>query len=104
MLSLPQLHMFDIGKRERKPTQSNLNEGALLKRMVADGDGRRKQNKLPKQLRLPRIDDSWMFFQRDRLRELQKQEEDKYRQLKVRPSVRADWFHVGDRRLDGTMR
>lgn len=30
LLSLPQLHMFDIGKRERKPTQSNLNEGACL--------------------------------------------------------------------------
>ncbi len=40
LLSLPQLHMFDIGKRERKPTQSNLNEGALLKRMTNDGDGR----------------------------------------------------------------
>lgn len=67
---------------------SNLNPnpptGALLKRMVTDGDGRRKQNKLPKQLRLPRIDDAWMFFQRDRLKQLHKQEEDKYRELKAR--------------------
>jgi len=66
--------MFDIGKRERKPTQSNLNEGALLKRMVLEGKGsnRGKHMKLPKQLRLPRIDDVWTFFDRDRLRELQK--------------------------------
>lgn len=55
--------------------------------MVADGDGRKRQNKMPKQLRLPRIDDNWMFFQRDRLKELQKREEDRYRELKARVQV-----------------
>lgn len=71
---LPQLQMFDIGKRERRPTQSNLNEGALLKRMAVDGKigNRGKHMKLPKQLRLPRIDDVWTFYDRERLRELQK--------------------------------
>lgn len=65
---------FDIGKRERKPTQTNLNERDLLKKAM-DHEPRKRGSKLPKHLRLPRIDDQWMFFNRERLHEIHAIEE-----------------------------
>lgn len=88
MSILPNL-LLDMGKRERKPTQSNLNERDLVKKAM-DHEPRRKGSKLPKHLRLPRIDDPWMFFNRERLHELQAKEEAEYRRLKEEDQLPAD--------------
>jgi SWI/SNF-related matrix-associated actin-dependent regulator of chromatin subfamily A member 5 len=68
------LTFLDMGKRERKQTQTSHTKKA------ADGEPRKKHSKLPKHLRLPRIDDSWMFFNRERLHEIQQLEEETYKQ------------------------
>jgi len=47
----------------------------------------RKKSKMPKNLRLPRIDDGWMFYNRERLHEIQAMEEKAYADLKAQGTV-----------------
>lgn len=78
--------MFDIGKRERKQTQNYTGSGlAEEKRMPMTEQ--RKKSKMPKQLRLPRIDDGWMFYNRDRLHEIQRMEEKAYADMKAQGTL-----------------
>jgi len=77
------LGIFDIGKRERK--EANYNENSLFNRQVALATGPIKKKKkklirLPKSLRLPRMDD-WQMFDRDTLQKIQEEEEAAFKNL-----------------------
>jgi len=62
---------IDTGPRERKPIV-NYSEQATARGRVADG-GEKKQPKMPRHLRLPKMED-WQFYDRVRLQELQDKE------------------------------
>jgi SWI/SNF-related matrix-associated actin-dependent regulator of chromatin subfamily A member 5 len=80
-LSVIPFHLIDTGKRERKKIHSyKEGEGGLGQGGQASGQKLRRQNKLPKHLRLPKMDE-WQFFDRKRLNELYELEEAMY--LKV---------------------
>jgi SWI/SNF-related matrix-associated actin-dependent regulator of chromatin subfamily A member 5 len=70
------LLLFDTGKRERKAVTSYLasvDGSAGHKNDDENGNGGEKKPKLPKHLRLGKLED-WQFFQRGRLQELQAEE------------------------------
>jgi SWI/SNF-related matrix-associated actin-dependent regulator of chromatin subfamily A member 5 len=80
------LCILDVGKRERK-TVANYNENKLYAEQVAAMKGEkvkeRKKKKilrLPKALRLPRMEE-WQMFNRTRLLAIQEQEETAFRAL-----------------------
>jgi len=78
------LGIFDIGKRERK--EANYNENSLFqKQMTAFGVApqkpkKKKAIKLPKSLRLPRMEE-WQMYDRETLQKLQEEEEAAFKAL-----------------------
>ena len=79
------LGILDVGKRERK--QANYNENKLYLEQVAAMQGgkakerkKKKVIKLPKALRLPRMEE-WQMFNRTRLLAIQEEEEAAFRAL-----------------------
>lgn len=79
------LGIFDIGKRERK--EANYNENSLYQRQIAALQGgqpgkpkKRKDLRLPKHLRLPRMDE-YQMYDRDALQKIQEEEEAAFREL-----------------------
>lgn len=77
------LGILDLGKRERNVV-ANYNESVLYKQ-VADGglpkpERKKKETRLPKFLRLPRMDE-WQMFDRDTLNAIQLEEEKEYKRL-----------------------
>lgn len=78
------LGIFDIGKRERK--EANYNENSLYQRQMdalkssASKPKKKKMIKLPKHLRLPRMEE-WQMYDRERLFKIQEEEELAFKQL-----------------------
>lgn len=71
------LGILDIGKRDRK--EANYNETSLFQRQIASSQVPRKpknqhQVKLPKQMRLPRLEE-WYMYDREALMEIEREEE-----------------------------
>jgi SWI/SNF-related matrix-associated actin-dependent regulator of chromatin subfamily A member 5 len=80
------LNIIDMGKRERK-TVANYNENKLYQQQVAAMQGgvvkerkKKKAIRLPKTLRLPRMEE-WQMFNRGRLIAIQEEEEKIFRAL-----------------------
>lgn len=78
------LSILDIGKRERK-TVANYNENQLYQQQIAALQGPPKPKKakvirLPKSLRLPRMEE-WQMYDRSRLLKIQEEEEKAFRAL-----------------------
>lgn len=79
------LGILDMGKRERRPV-ANYNEDQLYRQQVASNQITRKAPKkakevrLPKHLRLPRLDE-WQMFDREALNIIQEEEEKAFREL-----------------------
>lgn len=80
------LGILDLGKRERKPV-ANYNENKLYADQVAAMKGskpkerkKKKPIRLPKSLRLPRMEE-WQMFNRARLLAIQEEEEAAFRAL-----------------------
>lgn len=79
------LGMLDIGKRERK-TVANYNENQLYQQQIAALQGgetkerKKKVKRLPKFLRLPRMEE-WQMYDRVSLQKLQEEEEKAFRSL-----------------------
>jgi SWI/SNF-related matrix-associated actin-dependent regulator of chromatin subfamily A member 5 len=78
------LSILDIGKRERK-TVANYNENQLYQQQVAAFQGppkpkKKKVIRLPKSLRLPRMEE-WQMYDRTRLLKIQEEEEKEFRAL-----------------------
>ncbi len=79
------LNIIDMGKRERKPV-ANYNENKLYQEQVAAMNGgvarerKKKGIRLPKSLRLPRMEE-WQMFDTVRLTDIQEEEESKFREL-----------------------
>ena len=80
------LNIIDMGKRERR-TVANYNENKLYQQQMAAVKGgvvkQRKKKKvfrLPKHLRLPRMEE-WQIFDRSRLVAIQEEEESNFRAL-----------------------
>jgi SWI/SNF-related matrix-associated actin-dependent regulator of chromatin subfamily A member 5 len=78
--------IIDMGKRERR-TVANYNENKLYQQQMAAVQGnvvrerkKKKGIKLPKELRLPRMEE-WQMFDRNRLVEIQEIEEANFRAL-----------------------
>ena len=79
------LGIFDIGKRERK--EANYNENTLYQRQIAalQGSGSKKPKKkkeirLPKHLRLPKMHD-WQMYDRETLLKISEEEETAFKAL-----------------------
>lgn len=76
------LGLFDIGKRERK--EANYNENSLYQQqMVALGvqkKAKKKLIKLPRNLRLPRMEE-WQMYDRETLNKIQEEEEAAFKAL-----------------------
>ena len=80
------LSIIDMGKRERR-TVSNYNENKLYQQQMAAVKGgvvkerkKKKVIRLPKHLRLPRMEE-WQMFDRNRLVAIQEEEEANFRAL-----------------------
>ncbi len=79
------LGILDMGKRERR-TVANYNEDQLYRQQIASNQivrkvqKKTKEIKLPKHLRLPRLDE-WQMFDRDTLNSIQEEEEKAFREL-----------------------
>jgi len=78
------LNIMDIGKRERKPV-ANYNENQLYQQQIAALQGAPKPKKkkvfrLPKAMRLPRLDE-WQMYDRTSLLKIQEEEEKAFRAL-----------------------
>jgi SWI/SNF-related matrix-associated actin-dependent regulator of chromatin subfamily A member 5 len=80
------LGILDMGKRERKAV-ANYNEDQLYRQQVALNqpikkkvERKKKDIKLPRHLRLPRLDE-WQMFDRDALNAIQEEEEKAFRAL-----------------------
>lgn len=77
------LGIMDIGKRERR-TVANYNENQLYQQQIAAMQGakkkKRKEVKLPKSLRLPRLEE-WQMYQRSALHKIQEEEEAAFKSL-----------------------
>lgn len=78
------LNMMDIGKRERK-TVGNYNENQLYRQQIAALQGAPKPKKkkvfrLPKAMRLPRLEE-WQMYDRTPLLKIQEEEEKAFRAL-----------------------
>ena len=84
------LGIFDIGKRERK--EANYNENSIYKQQMTalqtSQKKKKKTFKLPKQLRLPRMEE-WQMFDRDRLFAIQEVEENAFKTLPEEDQKRA---------------
>ena len=79
------LGIFDIGKRERK--EANYNENTLYQRQIAalQGSGpkkpkKKKEIRLPKYLRLPKMHD-WQMYDRETLLKISEEEEAAFKSL-----------------------
>lgn len=77
------LGILDMGKRERK--EANYNENSLFQKQIASISGPQKPKKkkavrLPKELRLPRMEE-WQMYDRDTLLKIQEEEEAAFREL-----------------------
>ncbi|CAB9508745.1 Probable chromatin-remodeling complex ATPase chain [Seminavis robusta] len=80
------ISIIDIGKRERKPV-ANYNENLLYQQQIAALQGKsvkapkkKKEIKLPKHLRLPRMED-FQMYDREALLKIQEEEEKAFREL-----------------------
>lgn len=73
------LGFIDTGPRERKPIV-NYSEGTLVKGARPADPGEKKQPKMPRHLRLPKMED-WQFYDRERLQDLQDEETRLFDQL-----------------------
>lgn len=79
------LGILDMGKRERR-TVANYNEDQLYRQQIASNQivrkapKKTKEIKLPKHLRLPRLDE-WQMFDRETLNSIQEEEEKTFREL-----------------------
>lgn len=79
------LSILDMGKRERR-TVANYNEDQLYRQQIASNQGprkvqkKKKEIKLPRHMRLPRLDE-WQMFDRETLNAIQEEEEKAFRQL-----------------------
>jgi len=79
------LGILDIGKRERR-TVANYNENQLYQQQIAALQGRavkdrrKKEKRLPKFLRLPRMEE-WQMFDRGTLKAIQEEEEKEFKSL-----------------------
>ena len=73
--------ILDMGKRERR-TVANYNENQLYRQQVAapTREKKKKETRLPKFLRLPRLEE-WQMFDREALQKLQEEEEATFRSL-----------------------
>jgi SWI/SNF-related matrix-associated actin-dependent regulator of chromatin subfamily A member 5 len=83
------LGLFDIGKRERK--EANYNENSIYKQQMTAMQNRtpkKKSLKLPKHLRLPRMEE-WQMYDRETLLKIQEEEEAAFRQLPEEDQKRA---------------
>jgi SWI/SNF-related matrix-associated actin-dependent regulator of chromatin subfamily A member 5 len=79
------LGLFDIGKRERK--EANYNERSLYQQQIAALQGgeakktkKKKEFRLPKHLRLPRMEE-WQMYDRPALLKIQEEEENAFKSL-----------------------
>lgn len=72
------LQLFDIGKRERR--EANYNENSLFRQQVASKPKKKKTLKLPKHLRLPRMEE-WHMYDREALMKIQDVEESAFKAL-----------------------
>ena len=79
------LGILDMGKRERRAV-ANYNEDKLYRQQITSNQGTRKipkkkkEIKLPRHLRLPRLDE-WQMFDRESLSAIQEEEEHAFREL-----------------------
>lgn len=80
------LGILDMGKRERR-TVANYNENMLYQQQIATLQGKdikqrkkKKEIKLPKHLRLPRMED-WQLYDKEALLKIQEEEEKAFREL-----------------------
>jgi SWI/SNF-related matrix-associated actin-dependent regulator of chromatin subfamily A member 5 len=80
------LNIIDMGKRDRR-TVANYNENKLYQQQMAASQGgvvkqrpKKKVIRLPKSLRLPRMEE-WQMFDRTRLTAIQEEEEKNFRAL-----------------------
>jgi SWI/SNF-related matrix-associated actin-dependent regulator of chromatin subfamily A member 5 len=79
------LGILDMGKRERR-TVANYNEDQLYRQQIASKQPpkkvvkKKKDVKLPRHLKLPRLDE-WQMFGRDALNAIQEEEEQSFRDL-----------------------
>ncbi len=79
------LGILDMGKRERRPV-ANYNEDQLYRQQVAlnqpfrQAPKKKKEVRLPKHMRLPRLDE-WQMFDREALNAIQEEEEKTFRGL-----------------------
>mmetsp|Transcript_26415 Transcript_26415/g.29220 ORF Transcript_26415/g.29220 Transcript_26415/m.29220 type:complete len:1157 (+) Transcript_26415:57-3527(+) len=77
------LGIMDIGKRERR-TVANYNENQLYQQQITGMNGpkkkKKKELKLPKSLRLPRMEE-WQMYQRAALQKIQEEEEIEFKSL-----------------------
>lgn len=76
------LGLFDIGKRERK--EANYNENSIYKQQMtalqSKSPKKKKVFKLPKQFRLPRMEE-WQMYDRAALMKIQEEEEAAFKEL-----------------------
>ncbi|GKY95565.1 hypothetical protein MPSEU_000518000 [Mayamaea pseudoterrestris] len=78
------LNIFDIGKRERK--EANYNENSLYQQQMASSGtctakkSKKKVFRLPKHLRLPRMEE-WQMYDRESLLKIQEEEEAAFKAL-----------------------
>ena len=91
------LGIFDIGKRERK--EANYNENSIYKQQMTALQSatkkKKKAFKLPKHLRLPRMEE-WQMFDRDRLFAVQEEEESAFKHLPEEDQKRATMIKAKD--------
>jgi SWI/SNF-related matrix-associated actin-dependent regulator of chromatin subfamily A member 5 len=84
------LGLFDIGKRERK--EANYNENSIYKQQMTalhtKATTKKKAFKLPKDLRLPRMEE-WQMFDREALFKIQDEEEAAFKILPEEIQKRA---------------
>jgi len=79
------LGILDMGKRERRAV-ANYNEDQLYRQQIASiqvtkkVEKKKKEIKLPRHLRLPRLDE-WQMFDREALNAIQEEEEKNFRNL-----------------------
>jgi SWI/SNF-related matrix-associated actin-dependent regulator of chromatin subfamily A member 5 len=79
------LGVFDIGKRERR--EANYNENSLYHQQIANLQGnvvrkpkKKKEIRLPRYLRLPRMEE-WQMYDRPTLMKIQEEEESAFKEL-----------------------
>ncbi|CAM9745440.1 unnamed protein product [Chrysoparadoxa australica] len=73
---------IDTGRRERKKVASYKEDAFYTNPSTGCVNTGKKRNYLPKQLRLPRMDE-WHFYEKKRLLELQTEVEQKFEQMKA---------------------